>query len=549
MPACPRRKLTVTESGASHARIGPDTSGVWTADATEGVFVEGLRAFHGRADQLFVYLLLCDWLLAVGLSWGSPHLPGVIVAGLLNVPAAALVGRAPGWWGTRHAVAVTQMLWSGLLIQVTGGRAETHFHLYGSLAFLAFYRDWRVIATAASVIVADQSVRTAFWPSSVYGTGAAAPWHLLAEHMVWLAYEVAILIVGCLRSRADLRGIAEREAVLARSNEDIEREVEARTAELQARTAELAAANASLQVEMKARLQVETDLRQAHKLESVGRLASGVAHEINTPVQFVSDSVHFLRDATADLMGVIAALQQVQRSVVDGQPSRDAADRAARAADDADLEYLVENVPKAIDRSLDGLGRVATIVRSMKEFAHPDAVEMTAVDLNRAIESTLTIARTEYKYVAEVETDFGDLPPVPCHVGDINQAVLNIVVNAAHAIADVVGASGGRGRIAIRTRHEGETVLVAITDTGGGIPEEIRDRIFDPFFTTKEVGRGTGQGLAIARSVVVDKHQGELSIETAMGRGTTFFLRLPLHGTCAPAEVLAVAGAAPPVAA
>ena len=525
--------------------VRPDPPGpaVWPADAAEDVFAEGLRAFHGRADQLFVYLLLCDWLLAVALAWGSPYLVGVILAGGLNVPAATLAGRSPGWWGTRHAVAVTQMLWSGLLIQVTGGRAETHFHLFGSLAFLAFYRDWRVIATAATTIVADQSLRTALWPASVYGAGMAAPWRLLAEHTAWLAYEVAILVVGCLRSRADLRGIAEREAILARSNEDIEREVQARTAELQARTAELAAANRSLQVEMKARLQVETDLRQAHKLESVGRLASGVAHEINTPVQFVSDSVHFLRDATDDLMSVIASLQQVQRSVLEGEPARDAAAQAARVAEEADLEYLVENMPKAIDRSLEGLGRVATIVRSMKEFAHPDAVEMTAVDLNRAIESTLTIARNEYKYVADVATDFGELPPVPCHVGDINQAVLNIVVNAAHAIADAVGDSGGRGRISIRTRHEGEAVVVAITDTGGGIPEAIRHRVFDPFFTTKEVGRGTGQGLAIARSIVVDKHQGELTVETQMGRGTTFFLRLPLHGTCAPAEVLAVAGA------
>jgi len=331
-------------------------------------------------------------------------------------------------------------------------------------------------------------------------------------------------MVGCVRSHTALRGTAQREAALARSNGDIEREV-------QKRTAELADANASLQAEMTARLQVETDLRQAHKLESVGRLASGVAHEINTPIQFVNDSVHFLQDATKDLMTVIGYLREVEASVLAGAPSREAAEAAATAAGEADLDYLVEHMPKAIDRALDGLNRVATIVRSMKEFAHPDTVEMAPIDLNRAVESTLVIARNEYKYVAEVETDFGPLPPVRCHAGDVNQAVLNIVVNAAHAIADVVAGTNARGRITVRTRLEpDDVVVVSIADTGAGIPEAIRDRIFDPFFTTKEVGRGTGQGLAIARTVIVDRHHGELTFESEVGRGTTCFLRLPVHG-------------------
>jgi signal transduction histidine kinase len=309
------------------------------------------------------------------------------------------------------------------------------------------------------------------------------------------------------------------------------------------RTAELAAANASLQSEMTARLQVETDLRQAHKLESVGRLAAGVAHEINTPVQFVSDSVHFLRDATTDLMTMITHLREVEASVLNGTPSLEAAEAAAYAAETADLPYLVEHMPKAIDRALDGLERVATIVRSMKEFAHPDAVEMAPADLNRAIESTLVIARNEYKYVADVVMSFAALPPVHCHAGDINQAVLNIVVNAAHAIGDVVTGTPNRGRITVTTALDGEMVVVTIADTGGGIPEAIRDRIFDPFFTTKDVGRGTGQGLAIARAIVVDRHRGELTLESEVGQGTTCFIRLPLHGT-AVAGTPATVGAA-----
>jgi signal transduction histidine kinase len=155
---------------------------------------------------------------------------------------------------------------------------------------------------------------------------------------------------------------------------------------------------------------------------------------------------------------------------------------------------------------------------------------MSPVELNRAVEATLTVARSEYKYVADLETDLGELPPVTCYVNDINQVVLNIVVNAAHAIADKLAASGRRGLIRVSTRREGQDVVIAISDNGGGIPAEIRDRIFEPFFTTKEVGRGTGQGLALAWAAVKEKHSGELTFETRIGEGTTFFIRLPIAG-------------------
>ncbi len=283
-------------------------------------------------------------------------------------------------------------------------------------------------------------------------------------------------------------------------------------------------------IDIRERKRLEMDLQQAQKLESVGRLASGVAHEINTPVQFVNDCIHFVRDAVKDLFGVIEKLEVVQRSVLDGVPATAVATEAAELVDAADLPYLLDRVPKALERAIDGLGRVTTIVRSMKEFAHPDQTDMTTVDLNRAVESTLTIARNEYKYVADLETDFGDLPPVQCHAGDVNQAILNIVVNAAHAISDVVQGTDGRGAIRVRTRRDGDQVVIAIADTGGGIPDAVCGRIFDPFFTTKEVGKGTGQGLAIARSVIVEKHRGALWFETELGKGTTFFIRVPIDG-------------------
>ena len=278
--------------------------------------------------------------------------------------------------------------------------------------------------------------------------------------------------------------------------------------------------------------QLESELRQAQKLESVGRLAAGVAHEINTPVQFVNDSVHFVRDAFGDLARVLASCEELLRQAPEGERSGPIAELAA-AAEEADLAYLLEHVPKALERSLEGLGRVATIVRSMKEFAHPDQKEMAPADLNHAVWNTLVIARNEYKYVAELETELGELPAVTCLVGEINQVVLNIVVNAAHAIGDVVKGSEKKGRITVTTAVEGEDVLISIADTGGGIPTAIRERIYDPFFTTKEVGKGTGQGLAIARNVVVEKHGGALHFETEPGRGTTFFIRLPIVGKSA----------------
>jgi signal transduction histidine kinase len=279
---------------------------------------------------------------------------------------------------------------------------------------------------------------------------------------------------------------------------------------------------------------LENELAQAQKLESVGRLAAGVAHEINTPVQFVSDSVHFVREAMDDLSGIVDKYRELRNATQNSDsPAADVA-AAAKAAEeaeaDADLDYILENAPVALDRARDGLGRVAAIVRSMKEFAHPDRKEMAQSDLNKAIQSTLVIASNEYKYVADVEMQLdAAVPLVNCFVGEINQVVLNLIVNAAHAIGDVVKGTSRKGTIRVATRVIDDSVEIAIGDSGKGIPVEVRARIFDPFFTTKEVGKGTGQGLAIARTVVVDKHGGTLHFETELGKGTTFFIRLPIN--------------------
>ena len=279
--------------------------------------------------------------------------------------------------------------------------------------------------------------------------------------------------------------------------------------------------------------QAQQELFGAQRLAAIGTLAAGVAHEINTPIQFVGDSIDFLRDASRDKLGLIEALLELRSAFeAKAEPERvnELMELSRTAEEQADLEYLKEHVPKAFDRCADGLNRVTSIVRSMKEFSHPSNDEMAPVDLNRAIMATLTVARNEYKYIADLETELGELPFVTCFINDINQVVLNIVINAAHAIDDLVRGTQQRGMIKVRTSVQGESVIIAISDSGGGIPESVRDRIFDPFFTTKDVGRGTGQGLAIAWRAVKEKHGGDLTFESTLGVGTTFFIKIPIAG-------------------
>jgi len=276
---------------------------------------------------------------------------------------------------------------------------------------------------------------------------------------------------------------------------------------------------------------MEAQLNQAQKLESIGRLASGIAHEINTPTQYVADNTHFLQNAFADILELLDKYDQLLQAARQGDLPDTLLDDVEQTAKAADLDYLVREIPHAIKQSLEGLQRVSKIVRAMKEFSHPNEQAKTEVNINKAIQSTICVARNEWKYVAEMVLDLApDLPPVPCLPGEFNQAVLNIIINAAHAVADVVGdGSDGKGTITVSTRSDGNWVEIRISDTGTGIPDNLADKIFDPFFTTKQVGKGTGQGLAIARSAIVDKHGGTIHFETEVGKGTTFIIRLPLH--------------------
>jgi PAS domain S-box-containing protein len=593
-----------------------------TQPSKDSIFEAQLAHVRRDTDQLFFWILLGQWAFAVAMAWlispyawagrsRSMHLHlqmAIVFGGLLNALPLLAIRRRSGAASTRHLVAAVQMLWSALLIDVTGGRIETHFHIFGSLAFLAFYRDARVLWTATAVTALDHLLRGMFWPDAVYGAANPEWWRFL-EHAAWVLFEVVVLSIGTSRALRDMLLLAEREAQLGQTHALVEQQVQVRTGELaeslsryralventnaipweiDATTARLryiapqavAFFGASMEqlqsdrfveivhpddrerllahmsnamtghfpdgdsvdyrvitggrliyvrttvtytpgeavrgitIDISKQTKLEGELRQAQKLESVGKLAAGVAHEINTPVQFVSDSVHFVKGACDDMF---ALLDRYERN-----------DEPAAFAARIDLPYLNEQVPRALEMVLEGLGRVTGIVRSMKEFAYPHTAEMVSVDLNQAIRSTLTIARGEYKYVAELETELQELPSVRCHIGDINQVVLNLVVNAAHAIAD--RKLEDRGRISVRTHQDGDDVIIAVEDTGGGIPEHLHERIYDPFFTTKAVGSGTGQGLSIARTIIVDRHHGELWFDSRAGVGTTFFIRLPIAG-------------------
>lgn len=289
---------------------------------------------------------------------------------------------------------------------------------------------------------------------------------------------------------------------------------------------------------------LQSRLAQAQKLESIGELAAGIAHEINTPIQYVGDNTRFVKTAWEDLSEVMVGCQELIDALDSQQDVGSAAARLKMAVESADAEYLAEELPTAITQTLEGVDRVANIVRAMKEFAHPGASEMTLTELDNSITNTVMVARNEWKYVAELETDFDTrLPPVPCLPGEINQVLLNMIVNAAHAVSSALGESPEeKGKISIATRLAAPYAEIRITDSGTGIQPENVSKIFNPFFTTKAAGKGTGQGLAIAHSVVVDKHGGSIGVESQPGQGTTFIIRLPLeHKSNVPSESLEAA--------
>ncbi len=577
--------------------------------------------------RAFRILFAVQWPVALALAWNSA-LPGdgrflftLILGGTLCLPATLFARAAPHAWWVRHFMALCQIGWSMLYMWLLEGHTEAQYHMFLSLVFLAFYRDWRLLVTATCAAIAYPILRIAMLPDS-FVIGPSAWWRVF-DLGLWLVCELFILLLAIRESQKSIQKFTGHAATLKLTNEAFGQHVEERTRELersreqyrliaettraipfelnltegrftyigpQAETVlgipetrwkepgyldallprsresgirrqldECASGSfetlcavvtaddrvvelrwtvscevvnntrllRGLMIDVTEARRLVREMAQGQKLESVGRIAAGVAHEINTSVQFISDSVRFVRHALRDVPHALADYRALTADVLSGKDVIDAAKKAADTDEAADVDYFLKNAPDALDRAIEGIGRVGSIVRSMTEFAHPDARSKADVDLNRAIKTTLNMARNEYKTVAELVTEFGDIPTVHCHAGDINQVVLNLLLNAAHAISDVVDGTSAKGRITVRTRGIGDFVEISISDTGDGIPEDVRGRIFEPFVTTKEVGRGTGQGLALSRGIVAEKLKGSLHFETETGKGTTFFIRLP----------------------
>jgi PAS domain S-box-containing protein len=260
------------------------------------------------------------------------------------------------------------------------------------------------------------------------------------------------------------------------------------------------------------------ELMQAYKLGVMRQLASRVAHEINTPLQLVGDNLHVAQSVARDLLGLLG-----------GAPTC-VAGLEPRGEADIDLDRLRETLPAALERSREGVEQITEIVRAIKSIATPDGERLVPADLKSLIESSVMVAASEWRHVADLELRLSpDLPPVPCLSRELSQVLLDLVSNAAHAVADAVGTSGIKGKISIGADHDASHVVLRVSDTGTGIPEHARGKVFHPFFTTKEAGKGSGQSLSMAYDCIVERHHGSIDFETQLGVGTTFVIRLPLN--------------------
>ncbi|HVK93347.1 MAG TPA: ATP-binding protein [Noviherbaspirillum sp.] len=309
--------------------------------------------------------------------------------------------------------------------------------------------------------------------------------------------------------------VAKRTSQLAQANGRLEYDIrkrEAAEAELLRRNAELTELNARLSM-------AQEQLVQSEKLASIGQLAAGVAHEINNPIGYIFSNFGTLEGYIVDLLEMLKTYEAAEASISAADTLANIQSLRARI----DLDFLMEDIPVLMSQSKEGIVRVRKIVQDLKDFSRVDAnQEWQWADINRGIDSTLNIVSNEVKYKADVVKEYGNLPEIECFPSQINQVILNIVVNAAHAI------SGERGKITIRTGVEGDNIWIEIADTGAGIPKELLSRIFDPFFTTKPIGTGTGLGLSLSYGII-QKHHGHIKVDSELNRGTTFHITLPIR--------------------
>lgn len=509
-----------------------------TNQRAQEILDERTHRLYVQTDRLFAALFATQWLAAIlQAAWYTPrawegdqqqwhiHLwASLLLGGLLSAAPIAMALLRPGSFATRLTISVAQAGYSALLIHLSGGRIEAHFHVFGSLAFLAFYRDWRVLIPATVVVAVDHLARGVYWPDSVFGVLTPSIGRAL-EHTGWVLFEDAFLVWSCVVGMREMRTAALTQAQLEQAKASTDQIVEQRTTELKKRTKQLEASVREAKL-------MSQQLALAQKMESIGQLAAGVAHEINTPMQFIGDNTAYLQECVDHLLAITASYAEMVN--IDGPPMSwgDRHQRALQVLQQHRYDELVREVPEAFLDNLDGIERVSSIVGAMKVFSHPGTSHKEISDVNQLIRSTVTISRNRWKYIAQLELDLDEtLPQVPVLPAELNQVILNLVVNAADALREKFGdLDHPAGLITIRTFCSGEDVCIELEDNGPGIPDEIRNRIFDPFFTTKEVGLGTGQGLAISHDIITNKHGGRLDFVSTMGVGTTFSMKLPIAG-------------------
>jgi signal transduction histidine kinase len=421
-----------------------------------------------------------------------------------------------------------------LLHYVVDGDHSSGRQLAGQLAEaegvrpdLSAVEQWRLLAAhvknllkhRAELEVLVHSLFSIGVPQAIEAERAVVEEAYASSAAIAARYRIALFIVAVL-----LLGFSAWKVVqvggYVKLIEGANQTLEERVAE---RTKELSGANAALQNEMREREGVEAQLRLAQKLESIGQLSAGIAHEINTPVQYVSDNLTFLATTWRDVQPLFDDYAELLKN--DSTTENHA--RRLEIWNKADMDYIRAELPVALEAAGAGLQHISRIVLAMKEFSHPGSEGLQPADINRAIETTITVARNEWKYVAQVHTQLGTLPTVLCNVSSFNQVMLNLIVNAAQAIGERLK-PGATGNIWVKTQRLPEHVEIRVEDDGPGVPEAIRDQIFDPFFTTKEVGKGTGQGLSIAYRVVCQQHGGTLTMEPRVGGGACFVIRLPV---------------------
>ncbi len=459
---------------------------------TQTLFEVQQKENYIYTDRIFVILMLMQWIAGIiaaflispkawegSVSQTHIHVyAAIFLGGLLTVYPVLLAFLRPGSAFTRYTIAISQMLMSALLIHLSGGRIETHFHVFGSLAFLSFYRDWKVLIPATLVVAVDHWLRGVYFPQSVYGVLAASPWRWV-EHAGWVAFEDFFLILLCIRQTKEMWMIAERAAKLESMNEIIE-------AKVRERTSELTNAKKILEEEVLERKRLESVMVQSEKMAAVGQLAGGVAHEINNP-----------------LAVILGFAQSITRRIPANDP--------------------LEQPLKTIEREA---LRCKNLVQDLLTFSRANKTEKELIDVAQTVEGALSLVMTQSKVmdIAVNKELAPDLPKIQANPRQVQQVILNLCSNAMDAM------SSRKGTITIRVQKdslkEKAGVRLDIEDNGQGIPAEIQSKIFNPFFTTKEVGKGTGLGLSLSYEIV-QKHSGQITFESVQGKGTTFHIFLP----------------------